>query len=203
VVVAPRAGAEMIEPPMIDLPPDAALVADTPRLRLVPAVVENAYELFLLLNDQRLHEHTGGTPQGESEVVERLRRGRERRSADGAEVILDWIVRLVPLGEAVGEVTATVTDDGRAELTWLIGRRWQSHGFAVEAAQAMVRVLEAHAGVRRLIARIPARHAAAQRVASHLAMAHTGARQGRWELWEGEATPLVQDVAAPGSVQAG
>ena len=193
----------MIQPPMIDLPPDAALVADTPRLRLVPALAENSYELFLLLNDQRLHDHIGGTPQGETEVADRLRRGSERRSADGHEVILDWIVRLVPLGEAIGEVTAVVTDDGRAELTWVIGRRWQRHGFAIEATQAAVSLLEAHAGVRCLQAGIPTRHRAAQRVAEHLGMAPTGTRRGRSEIWEGERTPVVAEVSVSGSVPVG
>jgi RimJ/RimL family protein N-acetyltransferase len=180
---------------MIDLPPDAALVADTPRLRLVPALAENAYELFLLLNDQRLHEHLGGTPLGENEVVERLRRSRERRTPDGAEVVLDWIVRLVPLGEAIGEVAATVTDDGRAELTWVIGRRWQAHGFASEATSAMVRVLEAHAGVERIAACIPVKHRAAQHVADHLGMAPTGERRGRCEVWEGDVVPVLEELA--------
>ena len=188
---------------MIDLPPDAALVADTPRLRLVPAVPENSYELFLLLNDQRLHDHVGGTPQGETEITDRLRRRSERRSADGHDVIVDWIVRLVPLGEAIGEVTAVVTDEGSAELTWVIGRRWQNHGFAVEAMHAAVSLLEAHAGVRRLQARIPRRHRAAQAVAERLGMAPTGARLGRSELWEGERTPVVDEVTVSGSVPVG
>jgi RimJ/RimL family protein N-acetyltransferase len=187
--------------PMIDLPPDAALTADTPRLRLVPATVENAYELFLLLNDQRLHDDIGGTPLGETEVLDRLRRWKERRSADGHDVVLDWIVRLVPLGEAIGEMNAVVTDDGRAVVTWLIGRPWQAHGFAVEAASTMVRLLEAHAGVRCIRARIPAKHLAARRVAEHLGMAPTGVRTGRWELWEGVTTPVTEDVV-PASARA-
>jgi RimJ/RimL family protein N-acetyltransferase len=187
---------------MIDLPPDTALITDTPRLRLVPATLSNAYELFLLLNDQRLHEFTGGTPLGEVDVADRLRRSQERRSADGHEVILDWIVRLVPLGEAIGEVTATVTDDAMAMCTCLIGRRWQRHGFAIEACAAMIRVLETHAGVRFVQARIPARHRAARAVAARLGLEPTGERSGRWELWEGEVTPVTDDVAVPG-VEAG
>ena len=180
---------------MIDLPPDAALVADTPRLRLVPALPEDAHEMFLLLNDQRLHDHVGGTPLGEQDVLERLRRCSDRRSVDGHELLLDWIVRLVPLGEAIGEVTAVVDDDGRAELTWVIGRRWQHHGFAFEAVDVIVGLLEAHAAVCCIQAYIPSRHRSAQRVAECLGMTLTGAKRGRWELWEAIRTPAPEDTA--------
>ena len=185
---------------MIDLPPDAALVADTPRLRLVPALPDDACELFLLLNDQRLHDHVGGTPLGEQEILERLRRRSDRRSVDGRELLLDWIVRLVPLGEAIGEVTAVVDDDGHAELTLVIGRRWQHHGFGFEAVDAIVGLLEAHLGVRWMQVRIPSRHRAAQRLAERLGMTPTGARRGRWELWEAIRTPALEGSAKQGSL---
>lgn len=181
---------------MIDLPPDAALIADTPRLRLVPAVAADGPELFHLLNDQRLHEFTGGTPLGETELTDRLRRREDRRSTDGREVFLDWVVRLVPLGEAIGMMSAVVDDAGEAELTWTIGRGWQAHGFAVEAAGAMVRLLEAHAGVCLLRAEIAPRHAAARSVATRLGMQPTGERRGRRDVWEGEATPVTENVTA-------
>ncbi|HET9050265.1 MAG TPA: GNAT family N-acetyltransferase [Candidatus Dormibacteraeota bacterium] len=181
---------------MIDLPPDAALIADTPRLRLVPAVAADAPELFHLLNDQRLHEFTGGTPLGETELTDRLRRREDRRSADGKEIVLDWVVRLVPLGEAIGMVSATVTDVGDAELSWTIGRGWQAHGFGIEASGAMVRLLEAHAGVCVLRAAISARHVAARRIATRLGMQPTGARHGRLDVWEGEAYPVTEGVTA-------
>lgn len=179
---------------MIDLPPDAALVADTPRCRLVPLVVDHAHELFVLLNDQRLHAFAGGTPLGETELVERLRRRQGRRAPDGQEVWLDWVVRLVPMGEAIGEMNAVVTDDGTATISYLIGSRWQGHGFAVEAGQAMVRLLEAHAGVRLLQSLIPVRHRAAQRVAELLGMHPTGRRSAGWEGWEGEVVPVHESI---------
>ena len=101
----------------------------------------------------------------------------------------------MPLGEVIGQLGAVVTDDGRAQLTWLVGPRWQGRGLAIEGATAMVRMLEAHAGVDRIVALIPPGHQAAMRVAGHLHMAATGVRGvAGWERWEGDAAPVHQRI---------
>src|SRR2546428_12645628 len=109
---------------MIDLPPDVGLVSDTPRLRLVPVTREDAAELRIVLDDLRLHRFTGGSPAGETELAERFARWHGHRSPDGREVWIAWVVRLVPLGEGIGYVQATVHNDGSARLQCVIGSRW-------------------------------------------------------------------------------
>lgn len=181
---------------MIDLPPDTSFVANTPRLRLVPVVEADAPEMFVLLNDQRLHRFTGGLPLGETELADLYRRWEARRSADGREVWLNWVIRLVPLGEPIGHLQATVTDDGGAVLGWTVGSRWQGHGFAVEALGAACRLLQAHAGVSRIEAHIHPRHRASQGVATHLGMRDSGTRDtAGGEVWTGDLA--VVDDAAP------
>jgi len=187
----------MMQGTMIDLPPDSALIADTPRCRLVPAVVGDAHQIAELLSDDRLHSFSGRTPPTEAELADRLRHRHQRRSADGTEVWLDWMVLLVPLGGVIGQVGAVVTDDGRAVISFLIGLRWQGHGFATEAASAMVRLLEAHVGVRTLSTLIPPGHAAAHRVAERLGMTPSGTLSGGWEAWEGCANPIHEQLSAP------
>lgn len=169
---------------MIDLPPDAALIADTPRLRLVPLTVEDAPELFGVLNDERLHEFRGGHPLDEVELADLFRRLQGRRSPDGEEVLCTWVVRLVPLGEAVGMLQATVTDDGLAVVDCVMGTKWSGRGFALEALTAMVRLLQAHLGVTRLEARVHPAHAAAVRLASRLGLERQAHGHGR-EVWTG------------------
>jgi RimJ/RimL family protein N-acetyltransferase len=173
---------------VIDLPPEAALIANTPRLRLVPVRPEDAEEMFTVLNDQRLHRYIGGLPPSAAELAERYRGMESRRSADGTEVYLTWVVRLVPLGEAIGEVGGAVTDDGRATIGYTIGHRYQRHGFATEAVLAMVRLLTSHVDVSTVEAVIPPSHAAAQRVAEGLGMRSEGQSAAGWERWVGKTS---------------
>lgn len=171
---------------MIDLPPESALIANTPRLRLVPLSPDDAAEMFVVLNDQRLHRFTGGLPLGHAELKELYRAWQVRRSVDGSQVWLNWVVRLVPLGEAIGHVQATITADGTAVIGYVIGTRWSGHGFAVEASRAMVSLLQAHVGVRRLEAHIHSEHIASHRVAAHLGMRRTARRdEDGEEIWAG------------------
>jgi RimJ/RimL family protein N-acetyltransferase len=189
---------------MIDLPPEAALVANTPRLRLVPVTPADAEEMFVILNDQRLHRYIGGLPPAQAELAERYRALSARRSADGREVLLTWLVRLVPLGEAVGEVRATVTDDGVASIGCTIGHRYWGHGFAREALVAIARLLETHLFVTTLEALVPPAHEAGQRVAAGLGMNRDGPGVGGWDRWVGEtavALELAGQVAAPKSTR--
>jgi hypothetical protein len=126
-----------------------------------------------------------------------------RRSADGHEVFLTWVVRLVPLGEAIGEVGAAVTDDGLATIAYTIGHRYQRHGFADEAVLAMVRLLTAHVDVRSLEALIPPSHAAAQRVAAGLAMKPEGQGGRGWDRWQGKASAALERAERRAASQTG
>ena len=177
---------------VIDLPPEAALVANTPRLRLVPVRPDDAEEMFTVLNDQRLHRYSGGLPPSAAELAERYRGLESRRSADGNEIYLTWVVRLVPLGEAIGEVGAAVTDDGLATIAYTVGHRFQRHGFATEAVLAMVRLLSTHVDVSTLEALVPPAHAAAQRVAAGLGMKPERQGAGGWDLWQGKTRVALE-----------
>jgi len=96
---------------------------------------------------------------------------------------------------------ATVTADGRAVVGYVIGTRWSGHGFAVEASRAMIALLHAHVGVRRIEAHIHSRHVASHRVAAHLGMRRTARRDGDGEeIWAGrvrsaEPRPMPAKVA--------
>ncbi len=110
----------------------------TGRLRLDPLIPDDADEMVSVLNDQRLHEFTGGRPLPLDQLRARYQRLAVGRSADGSQLWFNWIMRL-GAGEAVGFIQATVTDHGRsAELAWVVGLRWQGRGFASEAATAVV-----------------------------------------------------------------
>lgn len=71
---------------------------------------------------------------------------------------------------AVGFVQATLQADQRsAEVSWVIGRRWQGLGYAGRAALLLTDGLRAR-GTEQIIAHIHPDHEASQRIAERLGM---------------------------------
>src|SRR5438067_8478461 len=85
-----------------------APVLETERLVLSPLTVEDADEMVGVLDDERLHEFTGGHPATLEQLQERYRR-LVAGPRDAGEVWLNWIVRLRPQQIAVGTVQAGIT----------------------------------------------------------------------------------------------
>lgn len=121
------------------------------RFRLIPQVAAHADEMFALLDDPALHEHEGEPPESLEWLRERFARLESRRSADGSEEWLNWVVQL-PSGELIGYVQATVSASGQADLAYVLGRRHWGRGLASRAVTLMIAELVAHHAVTALSA---------------------------------------------------
>lgn len=173
---------------VIDLPSDLSLVLETPRLRVVPLNVDAGHDLFPLFNDEELYRYTTRVVPTEEQLDSWIERWRERRSPDGCEVWLNWVVRIMPAGDAIGHVQATVYDDHCAEISFLIGTDYQNRGFAREAVRAAIRAMRAHLGIERVRGRVHPENVAAKLVALDLGMSPLGQVDGGGhELWAGAA----------------
>jgi RimJ/RimL family protein N-acetyltransferase len=143
-----------------------AMTIVTERLELRPLEPDDADAMAAVLDDERLHDFTGGRPLAPDELraqYERLARGGPE---DGSEQWCNWIVRVAPERQPVGYIQATVTDEGRAAaVAWVIGVPWQGRGYAAEAAIAIVDWL-VDAGVDSVEAHIHPDHEASGRVAT-------------------------------------
>jgi RimJ/RimL family protein N-acetyltransferase len=139
-------------------------------LRLDPLEVSDAAEMVHVLSDPELYAVIGGEPPTLAELTQRYRRQVVGRSADGREEWLNWVVRVD--GVAVGFVQATVTDETRAAIAWVIGLVWQGHGYATAATQAMVAKLHTR-GITDAQASIAPGHEASERVASRIGLVAT------------------------------
>ncbi len=154
----------------------------TDRLDLLPLRTEDAEEMAAVLADPALYAFTGGAPDS----PEALRARYERQTAgspDPAVTWGNWIIRTRADGRAAGYVQATVTPGG-AEIAWVLGTPWQGHGFAAEAARALVAWL-AGQGVRTVTAHIHPGHQASAAVARAAGLAPTAEQQDgevRWQL---------------------
>lgn len=145
----------------------------TSRLVLRPLRPEDAEPMLEVLSDRRMYEFTGGGPRTLDQLRERYRLHAVGHSPDRTQRWFNWIVR--PRGEEapVGVVQATVTAGGtEAEVAWEIGTAHQGHGYAGEAAIAMIDWLES-TGVRRISAFIHPDHAASIRVAERAGLVRT------------------------------
>ncbi|MEU3839011.1 GNAT family N-acetyltransferase [Streptomyces sp. NPDC028635] len=139
----------------------------TDRLDAVVLRPEHAPEMAEVLADPALHTFIGGspaTPQALRTRYERLVAG----SPDPAVIWCNWVLRLRAEhpedSRLIGTVQATVTPGAaEAEIAWVIGTPWQGHGYATEAARALVtRLTTRRPPVRTVVAHIhPAHHASA------------------------------------------
>ena len=115
------------------LPVDDALSLLTERLRIEPLTADDADDLFPVLDDPALGRFTGELPPDDVEALRStFQRWKQRRSPDGAELWLNWAVRLREDDRAIGLLQATVTQ-GEAAVAWTIGTAFQRQGFATEA----------------------------------------------------------------------
>ena len=108
-----------------------------------------------------MFEFTGGSVPTRADLQDRL----EKQTGPTPEgtTWLNWVVRAGD--EVVGVTQATVKEHGAvAEVAWEIGVPWQGHGYASEAAGAVVDWLTAE-GVPDIRAHIHPDHTASARVA--------------------------------------
>lgn len=168
------------------MPEPSALRADrlpTARLDLLPLRVVHAEEMAVVLSDPALHTFIGGAPRSPGE----LRARYERLIAGSPEPTVawcNWVLRLRARSCLVGTVQATVTEDGDAEIAWVVGTPWQGRGFASEAARGLVAWLRERS-VRTVVAHVHPDHHASAAVATAAGLTPTGERRDgetRWRL---------------------
>jgi RimJ/RimL family protein N-acetyltransferase len=126
-----------------------AIVADG--LALEPQVLAHAEEMFAVLSDPAIYEYENQPPASLAWLRERYARLESRRSPDGREQWLNWVIRL-PGGELAGYVQATVDAAGRAGIAYVLSSRHWGRGVARRAVEAMIGELAGHHGVRSLSA---------------------------------------------------
>jgi RimJ/RimL family protein N-acetyltransferase len=152
------------------------------RLKQVPMRSVHAAIMFPILSDVRLYEFTGGSPPSSEESLAELYAALEsRRSPDGNELWLNWLIWRLDRGEGVGYTQATVHPT-HAYVAWVVGTRWQGLGYASEAAAALVRWLGA-LGVAEIRACVNPAHAASRRVAHNAGLRLTSDFVGGEEVW--------------------
>jgi RimJ/RimL family protein N-acetyltransferase len=162
--------------------PDSKPVIHTARLELRQIRKEDAVMMFDVLNDPLLYTFTSDAPPPSigalAEIYERRELGK---SPDGNEIWLNWLLFEKNLKRPIGYVQASVTIS-HADLAWVVGTRWQSRGYATEAATAMIDWLK-RIGVGQFRACIHPDHMASQTVAKNIGLYRTENIEKGEEVW--------------------
>src|SRR5512140_2375333 len=124
---------------------------EAPGLVLEPLVAAHAREMFALLQAPALYRHLDDEPPQSPEWLQaRYARLESRRSADGRQAWLNWVIRGAD-GLALGYVQATVEGEA-AWVAYVLGTAFQGRGHANGAMAAMLAHLASRHGVTRFLA---------------------------------------------------
>jgi RimJ/RimL family protein N-acetyltransferase len=129
----------------------------TPLCTLEPQLAAHAAEMFQVLADPAIYEFENEPPQNEAWLRERFAKLEARRSADGSQHWLNWVIRL-PTGELAGYVQATVLPSGVCHVAYELASRHWRRGIGSSAVAAMMGELSSHHGVRTFVAVLKARN---------------------------------------------
>ena len=112
-------------------------------LRLEPQTTFHADEMFVVLSDPAIYKYENTPPESLAWLRNRFLRLESRRSADGSEAWLNWVIRL-PNQALIGYVQASVYADGRAAIAYILNSAHWGRGLARRAVQAMIVELTTH-----------------------------------------------------------
>ena len=166
----------------MQIPPDDLCWIRTARLTLKPISRLDAHALYPVLADPVLYRFTGGEPPAsEAALAEVLQRREARRSPAGDEVWLNWLARETAQASAIGYVQATISA-AHTRVAWVIGSRWQGHGYASEMARAVVTWLDEQ-GVPEIQACVHPDHTASRKVAERAGLQPTKEQHNGEQVW--------------------
>ncbi len=126
-------------------------VVEATGLTLEPQMAAHAKEMFAVLSDPAIYEYENEPPLCVESLRTRFTKLESRRSPDGQERWLNWVIRL-PTSELIGYVQAAVRSNGRAAIAYELSSTYWGRGLATQAVQAMIGELQERYQVRSLSA---------------------------------------------------
>ena len=153
-------------------------VLRTRRLDLEPLAERHADELWAPLADPRLYAHLPqDPPQSLAALRERFALLSQRRSPDGDQLWLNWVMRERSDGGSRGRLQATVTADARAWIAYEVFPPFWGRGFAIEGGRRVIEWLIDELGVRELVAEVDSLNAASLKLLQRLGFERASFRE--------------------------
>ncbi len=126
-------------------------IIKTASFTLEPQTAANAEQMFVVLSDPAIYQYENEAPPSIEWLRARFTKLEARRSPDGQEQWLNWVIRL-PTSELIGYVQATVRSNGLAGIAYELSSAYWGRGLASQAVQAMIAELEKRYQVHSLFA---------------------------------------------------
>jgi RimJ/RimL family protein N-acetyltransferase len=121
--------------------------------RLEPRTTAHAEALFGVLCEPGLYEFLDeGPPESVESLRRKLARSESRKSPDGSEHWLNWVVR-DDRQQIAGYVQATIFPNGETNVAYVIGSTHWGRGLAYRATTEMLRLLRSEFGVTTFLIR--------------------------------------------------
>jgi ribosomal-protein-alanine N-acetyltransferase len=136
-------------------------------LVLEPQVAGHAAAMFLVLSDPAVYEFENVPPMSQAWLEQRFARLESRRSANGHEQWLNWVIRL-PSGELAGYVQATVTSGFVAYIAYELASKFWRRRIGSTAIGAVLAELGATYGVNTFVAVLKSRNVRSMAFLRHL-----------------------------------
>ena len=169
-------------------------VIDTGLLTLEPQTAAHAEEMFAVLSDPAIYEYENAPPASLEWLRERFTKLESRRSADGEEQWLNWVIRL-PTSELIGYVQATVHPDHRAAIAYELSSAYWGRGLARKAVDTMIAELAGNYGVRVLTAVLKSANFRSMRLLERLGFSPASPVQQREARLEPGESLMRREVA--------
>jgi RimJ/RimL family protein N-acetyltransferase len=134
---------------------------------LEPQCAGHAAEMFALLSDPAIYEYENEPPSSLEWLRERFASLEARRSPDGAQAWLNWVVRLPRTG-LIGYVQATVSSSGEAAIAYVFASKYWGRGLARQACELMIAELAGRYGARSVYAVFKRRNVRSARLLGRL-----------------------------------
>jgi ribosomal-protein-alanine N-acetyltransferase len=126
------------------------------QLILEPLTVAHAEAMFEVLADTEIHRYLDHpAPPSVAYLREVYARLETRRSPDGSQVWLNWVIRL-PGHPPLGYVQATVVAADTAWVAYALSCKYWGQGYGHAATRAMLEHLATEYGVKRYLATVEA-----------------------------------------------
>jgi ribosomal-protein-alanine N-acetyltransferase len=151
-------------------PPDSMRTLALTRCTLEPLLATHAEAMFEVLSDPAIYAFEGAPPASPDWLRARYLRLESRRSPDGRQQWLNWVLRL-PGGDLAGHVQATVLPGGFALVAYELASRHWRQGIGSAAVRAMLGELAATHGVHTAVAVLKAGNHRSAGLLRHLGFA--------------------------------
>lgn len=163
-------------------------------LTLEPQTAMHAAEMFDVLSDPAIYEYENAPPASVQWLRTRFEKLETRRSADGSEQWLNWVIRMNGDG-LIGYVQATVRTDGSAAIAYEMSSVHWGRGLGRRATEAMMDELVDHYGVTSFFAVAKQGNFRSLRLLTRLGFKLAGSELRSMRAVEPDETLMVLDVA--------